>query len=68
MRHAEQMRYAEEEAEAQDLSSFLPNTHGKPAALCVCVCGGAGCWEGRAHVGERHCAWRGTAIVTYKIY
>ena len=29
------------------------------AALCVCVWGGAGCWEGRAHVRKRGIAWRG---------
>ena len=28
------------------------------ATLCVCVGGGAGCWEGKAHVGKRGIAWR----------
>lgn len=28
-------------------------------SVCVCVWGGAGCWEGKAHVGKRGIAWRG---------
>ena len=32
---------------------------GRLLLLCVCVWGGAGCWEGRAHVRKRGIAWRG---------
>jgi len=35
-----------------------PLCRGRLLLLCVCV-GGAGCWEGRAHVGKRGIAWRG---------
>ena len=29
------------------------------ASAALCVCGRAGCWEGRAHVRKRGIAWRG---------